>query len=196
MPLVSVIIPIYNTEKFLPLCINSVLNQTLTDIEVLLVNDGSTDGSGKICDEYACKDQRIQVIHTLNQGVSHARNQGLETAKGEYIAFMDSDDWIETDMIATLYQLIRTNEAGLATCGYIIENEDGRPIYHINEVKSGKLTQWARKCISRTRIMGRQIRASDFPIAISCPVISINRSFMRFIQHRHTSYDHHLRPFF
>ena len=67
MPLVSVIIPIYNTEKFLPLCINSVLNQTLTDIEVLLVNDGSTDGSGKICDEYACKDQRIQVIHTLNQ---------------------------------------------------------------------------------------------------------------------------------
>lgn len=109
MPLVSVIIPIYNTEKFLPLCINSVLNQTLTDIEVLLVNDGSTDGSGKICDEYACKDQRIQVIHTLNQGVSHARNQGLETAKGEYIAFMDSDDWIETDMIATLYQLIRTN---------------------------------------------------------------------------------------
>lgn len=100
MPLVSVIIPIYNTEKFLPLCINSVLNQTLTDIEVLLVNDGSTDGSGKICDEYACKDQRIQVIHTLSQGVSHARNQGLETAKGEYIAFMDSDDWIETDMIA------------------------------------------------------------------------------------------------
>lgn len=70
MPLVSVIIPIYNTEKFLPLCISSVLNQTLTDIEVLLVNDGSTDGSGKICDEYACKDQRIQVIHTLNQGVS------------------------------------------------------------------------------------------------------------------------------
>ncbi len=68
MPLVSVIIPIYNTEKFLPLCINSVLNQTLTDIEVLLVNDGSTDGSGKICDEYACKDQRIQVIHTLSQG--------------------------------------------------------------------------------------------------------------------------------
>ena len=96
MPLVSVIIPIYNTEKFLPLCISSVLNQTLTDIEVLLVNDGSMDGSGKICDEYACKDQRIQVIHTLNQGVSHARNQGLETAKGEYIAFMDSDDWIET----------------------------------------------------------------------------------------------------
>ena len=117
MPLVSVIIPIYNTEKFLPLCISSVLNQTLTDIEVLLVNDGSTDGSGKICDEYACKDQRIQVIHTLSQGVSHARNQGLETAKGEYIAFMDSDDWIETDMIATLYQLIRTNEAGCVPCG-------------------------------------------------------------------------------
>ena len=105
MPLVSVIIPIYITEKFLPLCINSVLNQTLTDIEVLLVNDGSTDGSGKICDEYACKDQRIQVIHTLSQGVSHARNQGLETAKGEYIAFMDSDDWIETVMIALFINL-------------------------------------------------------------------------------------------
>ena len=186
MPLVSVIIPIYNTEKFLPLCISSVLNQTLTDIEVLLVNDGSTDGSGKICDEYACKDQRIQVIHTLNQGVSHARNQGLETAKGEYIAFMDSDDWIETDMIATLYQLIRTNEAGLATCGYIIENEDGRPIYHINEVKSGKLTQCTLSAMNNYSITARFVNVKalrDLPgqskTHLSNPKTNKKKSWMK-----------------
>ena len=99
--------------------------------------------AGKICDEYACKDQRIQVIHTLNQGVSHARNQGLETAKGEYIAFMDSDDWIETDMIATLlstYQDKRSRSGYLRI--YHLKMKMVVPIYHINEVKSGKLTQW------------------------------------------------------
>lgn len=142
MPLVSVIIPIYNTEKFLSKCINSVLAQTLKDIEVLLIDDGSTDGSGKICDEYVRKDKRIHAIHIPNQGVSHARNKGLEAAKGKYIYFMDSDDWIETDMISTLYQLIQTNKADLSTCGYLIEDEDENILYKINGKSTYTLDKW------------------------------------------------------
>lgn len=142
MPLVSIIIPIYNTEKYLPKCLDSVLSQTLKDIEVLLINDGSTDGSQKICEEYACKDKRIQVLHTTNQGVSHARNLGLEMAKGEYISFIDSDDWIDTDMIATLYQLITTQHTDLSSCGYIIESESGNVIYKINEKSTYVLDKW------------------------------------------------------
>lgn len=142
MPLISVIIPIYNTENYLPKCLDSVLSQTLKDIEVLLINDGSTDGSQKICEEYACKDQRIQVLHTPNQGVSHARNLGLEMAKGEYISFIDSDDWIEKDMIATLYRLIQTNHTDLSTCGYTIEDEKGKVIYSINKKNTCILDKW------------------------------------------------------
>ena len=92
MPLISVIIPIYNTERLLPKCIESVLAQTLSDIEIILIDDGSTDESGKICDSYACKDKRIHVTHILNHGVSHARNKGIELSQGKYIHFMDSDD--------------------------------------------------------------------------------------------------------
>lgn len=142
MPLISVIIPIYNTENYLLKCLDSVLSQTLKDIEVLLINDGSTDGSQKICEEYACKDQRIQVLHTPNQGVSHARNLGLEMAKGEYISFIDSDDWIEKDMIATLYRLIQTNHTDLSTCGYTIEDEKGKVIYSINKKNTCILDKW------------------------------------------------------
>lgn len=142
MPLVSVIIPVYNTEKYLNQCINSVLAQTLSDIEVLLIDDGSTDGSGKICDDYARKDKRIHVIHTSNHGVSHARNRGLDQAKGEYISFTDSDDWIDPDMIATLYRLMQTHHADLSTCGYIIEDENGSIIYNIKEKAIYTLNKW------------------------------------------------------
>lgn len=142
MPLVSVIIPVYNTEKFLHKCINSVLTQTLKDIEVLLINDGSTDDSGKICNEYAHKDKRVHVMHIQNQGVSHARNKGLEAAKGKYISFVDSDDWIDADMIEVLYQLIQTSHADLSTCGYVIEDENGNIIYKINEESTYILNKW------------------------------------------------------
>ena len=94
MPKVSVIVPVYNTEKYLPRCIESILAQTFTDFELILVNDGSTDKSGKICDEYAKKDSRIVVIHKENGGVSSARNKGIEISQGELISFIDADDWI------------------------------------------------------------------------------------------------------
>ena len=89
---VSVIVPVYNTEQYLPRCIDSILNQSFTDFELLLIDDGSTDGSGKICDEYAKKDSRIRVFHKENGGVSSARNVGLDKANGEWICFVDSDD--------------------------------------------------------------------------------------------------------
>ena len=92
MPLISVIVPVYNTEKYLHRCIDSILNQTFTDFELLLINDGSTDSSSAICDEYAEKDCRVRVFHKPNGGVSSARNLGLEKAQGEWITFCDSDD--------------------------------------------------------------------------------------------------------
>ena len=94
LPKISVIVPVYNAEKYFHRCIDSILSQTFTDFELLLINDGSTDRSGKICDEYANKDARIRVFHKENGGVSSARNIGLDNARGEWIAFCDSDDWV------------------------------------------------------------------------------------------------------
>ena len=94
---ISVLIPVYNTEQYLPRCINSVLNQSFADFELLLIDDGSTDGSGEICDAYAEKDNRVVVFHKENGGASSARNVGLDNAKGEWITFVDSDDWIEDE---------------------------------------------------------------------------------------------------
>ena len=102
MPKLSVIVPIYNTEKYLRECIDSILMQTFTDFELILVNDGSTDGSGAICDEYAAKDQRVRVIHQENGGATVARRSGVRIAQGEYVTFVDSDDWIDKDMYRTM----------------------------------------------------------------------------------------------
>lgn len=99
MPKISIIVPVYNVEKYLRKCIDSILNQTFKDFELILIDDGSTDESGKICDEYNLKDNRIKVIHKENGGLSSARNAGLDIAQGEYIGFVDSDDWIESDQI-------------------------------------------------------------------------------------------------
>lgn len=142
MPLVSIIVPVYNTEKYLIKCLDSLLAQTLHDIEILLIDDGSTDSSGMICDNYAHQDKRLQVFHIPNQGVSHARNKGLEIAEGEYILFVDSDDWINNDMIRTLYQLIQSYQTDLSTCGYIIEDEKGHVIYQIEQQIMCILDKW------------------------------------------------------
>lgn len=113
---ISVIIPVYNVEEYLERCVDSVLAQTFTDIEVILVDDGSTDNSGKICDEYAEKDPRISVIHKENGGLSDARNSGIEAANGKYIGFVDSDDYIDTDMYEFLYGIAQKENADVAMC--------------------------------------------------------------------------------
>ncbi|MED3085493.1 glycosyltransferase [Bacillus toyonensis] len=123
--LISLIIPVYNAEKFLPRCLDSVKNQIYNELEIILVNDGSTDHSGLICDEYSKKDKRFIVIHKENGGVSSARNVGLDVASGKYIGFVDPDDWIESTMFEKLYQLIEKNQADIAACGYIRETADG-----------------------------------------------------------------------
>lgn len=104
MPTVSIIVPVYNTQRYLRRCIESITAQTLSDFELLLINDGSTDGCGKICDEYAGKDTRIRVFHKENGGVSSARNMGLNHAKGEWITFIDSDDCVSPHYLRNLYQ--------------------------------------------------------------------------------------------
>lgn len=106
LPLISVIVPIYNVETYLPQCINSILESTYTNLEVILVDDGSTDNSNQICDEFKAKDSRCKVIHQINSGLSAARNMGLKEAKGEYISFIDGDDYISPIMLETLYQAI------------------------------------------------------------------------------------------
>lgn len=128
--LISIIIPVYNAEKFLPKCLDSVKNQTYKNLEIILVNDGSTDMSGLICDEYSQKDNRFIVLHKENGGVSSARNTGLEIAKGDYIGFVDPDDWIEPDMYEKLYQLIIEFQADISSCGYFTENVYGKVRYH------------------------------------------------------------------
>lgn len=105
--LISVIVPVYNVEKYLEQCVDSIINQTYTNLEIILVDDGSTDNSGKICDEYAAMDSRVKVVHKINAGVSAARNLGLETAKGKYITFVDSDDFIENMYCAQLLSFMR-----------------------------------------------------------------------------------------
>lgn len=125
-PLVSVIVPIYNVEKYLYKCIDSIVNQTLKDIEIILVDDGSTDNSGKIIDEYAKQDARIVAIHKENGGQSSARNIGLEIAKGKYVGFVDSDDWISNDMYELLYKSIIEDNYDISVCGrcaYSSENQ-------------------------------------------------------------------------
>ena len=104
--MISVIVPIYNVEKYLIKCIESIINQTYKDLEIILVDDGSTDSSGKICDEFATKDNRIKVIHKKNGGLSSARNIGLDICKGNYISFIDSDDYIELDMYEKMIKII------------------------------------------------------------------------------------------
>lgn len=106
IPLISIIVPCYKVEEYLPKCINSIINQTYKNLEIFLVDDGSPDNSGKICDEYAAKDSRIKVIHKENGGLSDARNVAIDAAKGEYITFVDSDDYVSTDYIETLYNLV------------------------------------------------------------------------------------------
>ena len=101
-PLVSVIIPVYNVRAYLPQCLENVINQSYGNLEILIIDDGSTDGSGRICDQYAEKDERIRVLHTENRGLASARNLSLEQICGEYISFLDSDDWMELNTIETL----------------------------------------------------------------------------------------------
>jgi len=137
--LVSIIIPVYNAEKYLHRCLDSVLSQTYTNFEAILVDDGSPDRSGEICDEYAQKDSRIRVIHKKNGGVASSRQCGLDNARGEYIIYVDPDDWVEPDMLATMYGKAKEENADLVFADYYWETVDNI-IYHHEKPKD--ISHW------------------------------------------------------
>ena len=121
LPLISIIIPVYNTASYLRECVDSVLNQTYENLEILLIDDGSTDDSGRICDEYASQDSRIVVRHKENRGLAHTRNMGMAMARGEYIMFVDSDDWIDGDMCSAMMAARAEYKVQAVMCSYVRE---------------------------------------------------------------------------
>lgn len=125
MPKVSIIVPIYNVEKYLQRCIDSLRNQTFKDIEIILVDDESPDNCPQMCDEYAKVDPRIKVVHKKNGGLGYARNSGLEVAKGDYVAFVDSDDYVELDMIEKLYQECVSNRLEVVFADFYVDGNSG-----------------------------------------------------------------------
>lgn len=137
LPKISIIVPVYNVEKYLNKCLDSILAQTFEDYELLLIDDGSSDKSGNICDEYEKKDKRVKVFHKENGGLSSARNAGIDAACGEYIGFIDSDDYIDNDMFEQLYNDVTKNDADVAVCGIyncyrnVVRLECSRNIYKI-----------------------------------------------------------------
>lgn len=183
-PTISVIVPVYNVEKYLPKCIDSIIDQTYGKLDIILVNDGSSDGSSQICDEYAKKDRRIRVIHKNNGGLSSARNAGLDVANGQFIAFLDSDDWIEPEMYEVLLNLSITYNADISSCAsrnvYLGDtsipqnNEKEKPqVYEGDDIIKELLSQdnirfevwnklWSRKIIGGLRFKVGQVSEDVF----------------------------------
>ena len=123
--LISVIVPVYNMERYLRRCVDSILHQTYRNLEVLLVDDGSTDASGAICDEYAAQEERVTAVHQKNGGLSAARNAGLERAQGTYLCFVDSDDFLDSRMLETLCRDLQEQDADVAVVGFrMFEREE------------------------------------------------------------------------
>lgn len=130
-PKISVIVPVYNVENYLSRCVDSLLNQTLRDIEIILVDDGSPDKCPEMCDEYAKMDNRVHVIHKENGGLSSARNEGLKYIKGEYYMFVDSDDWIDTETCKVCYEEIIASESDCLMFSYTKEFGNHSIINHV-----------------------------------------------------------------
>lgn len=134
-PLISIIIPVYGVEKYIAQCLESVINQTYKNLEIIVVNDGTKDKSAEIAKEYATKDSRIKVYDFQNGGLSVARNRGLEIATGDYISYIDSDDWLDTKMYETLLETAMKNEADMVKCGIIETNGAAEEKITFSDVK-------------------------------------------------------------
>lgn len=154
--LISVIVPVYNVEKYLDKCLTSILDQSYQNLEIILIDDGSTDNSRKICDEYKKKDQRIKVIHKKNGGLSDARNVGIKSATGKYITFVDSDDYVDEDYVEYLYHLIKKYKVNLSFCKFRIER--GTPIKRENQIYKDE------KC-DKIRALEEILYAKDFEVS-------------------------------
>jgi len=141
MKKISVIIPVYNVELYLRRCLDSVVTQTYENLEILLVNDGSTDKSGAICDEYAAKDSRVQVIHKDNGGLSSALNVGLSRFTGDYLGFIDSDDWVTPDMYEVLYSAVQETHVPISVAAFCKATDtDSTPMVNTKQIPNGIIT--------------------------------------------------------
>ena len=163
MPEISIIVPIYNVEQYLKRCVDSILAQTFKDFELILVDDGSPDSCPFICDEYARIDSRIKVIHKANGGPSDARNAGLEMAMGNYIAFVDSDDWIASDTYEYLYELIKKNKADVVSGSYVLTKNDDVKFSNLKtEIVIEGTSEILKFYFQQDKIHGK----NDFPVWI------------------------------
>ncbi len=138
--MISVVVPVYNIKEYLPECVDSILSQTFSDLEIILVDDGSTDGCAEICDAYAQKDQRIKAVHKANGGLVSARKAGLREARGQYIGYVDGDDWIEPDMYGRMYRRMQEQDVDVVMCGRYEDTGTARKeVYHgVEEGRYGK----------------------------------------------------------
>lgn len=163
-PVISVIVPVYNVEKYLRQCIDSILKQSFQNFELLLIDDGSPDESGKICDEYAAKDGRVRVFHKENGGVSSARNVGLDNARGEWIAFVDSDDYVTQDYLFDLYNSLKGNDIDL-----VIQNvcvfKDGTEPYHNDTSELSQEIQVYDKCEFKKMLVEQLLVLRCWPVS-------------------------------
>ncbi|MCR4754364.1 MAG: glycosyltransferase [Lachnospiraceae bacterium] len=141
-PLISVIIPVYNAEKYLDRCVNSIRNQTYENLEIILVDDGSTDISGTLCDRFAAEDSRIKTIHKENGGNLDPRNAGILLADGEYIGFVDDDDYFAPDMYAEMYRAIIETDTDMVVCDYTYVDEDGNDLNHDSPIKISEIVTY------------------------------------------------------
>lgn len=205
---VSVIIPVYNCEQFVEKCISSVLLQEYRYIEIIIVDDGSTDGSGEIIDTFAQKDERIIAIHKKNEGVSAARNDAIKLATGKYLLFVDGDDYIDKDFIVELVECAETHNSELVVCGYVMENMNGKVmgktvptsysrhdeawVYRISAVCSRLYSRafWDRMGMEYT--LEKNARGEDVPISMLANYCARNISVIdcagyHYVQHANSA---------
>ncbi len=137
MKTVSIVIPVYNVEKYLPECLDSIINQTYSNLQIIIIDDGSTDSSGEICDKYAAKDNRITVIHQENAGAANAKNTGLDNVKGDYVTFADSDDWVELNWIVNMVNAMEKYDVDVVECSFdsvFVDSVEEGKIYKNGEI--------------------------------------------------------------
>lgn len=184
--LISIIVPIYNVEKYIHRCIDSIINQTYENIEIILVDDGSLDGSGEICDEYQRKDERIKVIHKKNGGLGFARNSGLDVASGKYVTFIDGDDYIGLTHIEKMHTLITETNSDTCMAGHtkVYSNREEK---HLN-VCSGKIYKGNVKEQILPRMCGANTYGQDYIEMSVCMVLLSNeiikQNHLRFVSER------------
>lgn len=154
--LISVIVPIYNLENYIDRCIKSIANQTYQNLEIILVDDGSTDGSREVCDKWEKTDKRIKCIHKVNGGLSSARNIGIDAANGDFIAFVDGDDWIDSSMYEILYTAIATTNGEIATCGMYLSDGKSKKKYRC----VSKIQEYDKKSVIKEILLDHSVDVS------------------------------------